>query len=126
MSPAWLTALAALLTVVVGVAGWLLRQAWRIGTRWMRFLDDFFGEAPRDGMPGRPGVMSRITAMETGMAEVNQKVDRIYAETQSNGGGSLRDAVNGVASDLSAHRNDIGELRRRMELFEQQRAKREE
>lgn len=49
--------------------------------------DDWNGEPARDGVPGRPGVMARLGAIE--------------AELHPNHGSSLRDAVDRVAATVA-------------------------
>lgn len=119
MSAAWFSALTALAVAVAGVAAWALRWAWRILKRTTHFLDDFFGEPARDGLPAAPGVMARLRSME-------QIVAGISMEVHPNSGHSLRDIVHQTASDVAQIRADQGEMRRRMELFETQRASRED
>ncbi len=108
---AWLTALATLAAVIGGVLVWCARKAWRVLSRTMRFLDDYFGEPARDGVPARPGVMARLGAVEAATA-------RVLAETQPNGGSSLRDVVHRTAAD-------VAQMRQRMEQFERQRQERD-
>lgn len=127
MSPDWIGAVAALLGAL-GAVKWG-PGAFRFFRRIVTFLDDWSGTPPRDGVPGRPGVMARLAAVETTTAD-------ILAETRPNGGGSLRDAVNAVRQDVAEHREAVGpqitalttgmgELRERTELFEQQREDRD-
>jgi hypothetical protein len=111
MDPAWLTAATALAAAVAGLAAWAIRWTWRVLTRITRFLDDYFGEPARDGVPARPGVMSRLQAVEESLAHV-------VAETRPNHGNSLRDVVAQTAQD-------VADMRSRMELFEHQRETRE-
>ena len=137
LNPAWVTAALALVVAVAGCIAWALRWGWRILTRTTRFLDDFFGEPARKGVPERPGVMSRLQSL-------TDEVTKVRAQVIPNGGSSLRDAVDRVSSDLklvaedlTEHRHvtgpaitqlteDVGELRRRVELFETERAVRDD
>lgn len=86
MDPAWVIASISLVTVVVGLIAWSLRWAWRIGSRIIRFSDDYFGEHALPGRPQRPGVMERLDQLETGMADVR-------AQVHLNSGHSLKDTV---------------------------------
>jgi hypothetical protein len=112
MDPAWITAALALAAAVGGLAAWGIRWTWRILSRTTTFLDDYFGEPARDGVAARPGVMSRLQAVEDSLAHV-------VAETRPNHGNSLRDVVARTAQD-------VADMRGRMELFETQRAGRED
>lgn len=130
MSPAWLSAITAIIIAVCGIAAWAARWAWRILKRTTHFLDDYFGEPERDGLVARPGVMARLQ-------DLTDDLTSVRAQVFPNGGTSLRDAVDHVAADLTAHREvtspairqlteDVADMRGRMELFETQRAGRED
>lgn len=116
MSPAWITALVALIAAVGGLAAWALRWAWRILRQTAHFLDDWRGEPAHDGLPATPGVMARLGSIE-------ETVARVVAETTPNSGKSLRDAVGRIESDVRNLTTDQGEMRRRMELFEARRSR---
>jgi hypothetical protein len=125
MDPAWVTAAVALAGITGTVLVFVGRWAFKILSRTTRFLDDYFGEAARDGMPARPGVMSRLGGLES-------KVSEIRAEVHPNGGNSLRDDVQRAARDVTTLRGEVGEVqsavtdvRSRLELFEQQRSDRD-
>lgn len=49
-------------------------------------MDDWAGEEPRPGVPGRPGVMERVSVIE-------DRLTRVEHELYPNSGQSLRDAV---------------------------------
>ncbi|WP_441251209.1 hypothetical protein [Kitasatospora sp. McL0602] len=78
---------------LVALAGGL-GLLWR-GTRGLRrilhradqFWDDWQGTPPRPGVPGHPGVMARLSAIEH--------------ELHPNSGASLRDAVNRIEAGIS-------------------------
>ncbi|MFD7964375.1 hypothetical protein ACFV5J_26620 [Streptomyces zaomyceticus] len=75
------------LLVGVGTAAWrLVRAALRLGQRVDQFMDDWYGEEARPGVPGRPGVMERMGGIE-------DRLGRVEHELYPNSGGSLRDAV---------------------------------
>lgn len=118
MSPEWVAALTALVVAVFTAAAWLAARAWRILRRVVHFLDDFGGEPARDGLPARPGLMARMTAVEDGLTHV-------VAETSPNHGQSLRDIVVRTAADVAGVKQEQSALRARVELFETQRAHRE-
>jgi hypothetical protein len=119
VSAAWFSALTALTVAVCGLAAWGLRWAWRILRQTSRFLDDFFGEPARDGLPATPGVMARLGSLEGLVAHV-------VAETKPDHGKTLRDVIGRIETDVAGIKTSQGEMRRRVELFETQRAGREE
>ncbi|MFJ5883450.1 hypothetical protein [Kitasatospora cineracea] len=79
--------------VTVGGAAGLLwrvtRSARRLAARVEDFVDDWTGTDPRPGVPARPGVMTRLSAIEDKLATVEH-------EMRPNSGSSLRDAVDRV------------------------------
>lgn len=105
MDPAWIVALVSLSTLVSGCLVWVIRWGWRVAVRITRFLDDYFGEPARAGVPATPGVMARLQNLE-------QSLNHVRDEMKPNGGNSMRDAINQVSS--------------RIEQLEKQRAGREE
>jgi hypothetical protein len=118
VNAAWLTALTALAVAVVTLGGWAARKAWGVLGRTRDFLDDWQGEAPRPGVDARAGVMARLQAVEFSVA-------RVAAETQPNGGQSLRDVLQRTAADVADLKTAQAQTHARMELFERQRANRE-
>ncbi len=119
MDPAWITAAITLAAAAAGCAAWAARWTWRLVRRTARFLDDYFGEGARDGLPARPGVMARLGSVE-------QLLARVAAETTPNGGGSMRDEVARTARDVADIKDEQVKMRGRIELFEVRRAGREE
>lgn len=93
------------ITAVTIAAG--LALVWRAGRALLRLVrrlddiaDDWKGTQGRPGVPGRLGLLERVTAIEerTGcMADcldgIDRRVQRIEGEVLSNGGASMRDAV---------------------------------
>ncbi|MEU5330928.1 hypothetical protein [Streptomyces parvus] len=61
----------------------------RIGAKVEDFVDDWQGTGPRPGVPARPGVMTRLGAIE-------ERLARVEHELHPNSGSSLRDAVDRV------------------------------
>jgi len=115
MDPAWIVAAVALATAVIGCLAWCARQAWRILVRTTQFLDDYFGEPGRPGVPSRPGVMARLQAVEASIAHV-------VAETSPNHGKSLRDIVHRTAEDVAEIKAEQAAMRDRMESHHPQRS----
>ncbi|MFD3848207.1 hypothetical protein ACFWVB_20240 [Streptomyces microflavus] len=77
------------LTILGGLGAVLWRAARgvvRTGRRMNEFMDDWYGEGPRPGVPARPGLMERVSGMEDRLSGVEH-------ELHPNDGGSLRDAV---------------------------------
>lgn len=85
-------AITAAVGVIVGVGGTLITtwQRWRKPIKDIRLLaEDWHGEPDRPGVPGRPGVMVRLASIES--------------ELHTNGGGTLRDAVQRTEQAIAAH-----------------------
>ncbi|MFJ8143075.1 hypothetical protein [Streptomyces sp. NPDC096013] len=71
----------------VGTITWrAVRSALHLGRRMDQFMDDWYGEQERPGVPGRPGVMERVSGIE-------ERLSRVEHELHPNSGESLRDAV---------------------------------
>lgn len=49
--------------------GGAVRGMFRLFGRMQHFLDDWFGEEARDGVPARPGVMERLDSLEQAIRE---------------------------------------------------------
>jgi len=75
--------------IVIGKAAvWLIV----VMRKFARLVDDLTGEPPRPGAPeGRPGMLDRLASIEARVAKVEQQME-------PNGGLSLRDAVDRLAS----------------------------
>jgi hypothetical protein len=54
---------------------------------WEHFMEDWFGEEARPGVPGREGVMQRLATLDH--------------ELKPNGGGSIKDAVNRIETSVN-------------------------
>lgn len=75
--------------VLLGYAFKITRFLVRLLKSTSEFLDDWKGELERPGFPARPGIPERVA--------------RIEAQLQTNGGMSLRDQTNRVEAKLDAH-----------------------
>ncbi|MGY3199683.1 hypothetical protein [Streptomyces sp. TE5632] len=76
-------------SIIVGGGAALWRAARAIThllRRTSQFLDDWYGEAARPGVPERPGMMERVAGME-------ERLGHVWHEVYPNNGDSLRDAV---------------------------------
>lgn len=98
---------------------WGFRWTWRILRQIGHFLDDWLGEPARDGLAAKPGVMARLGSVEESLAHV-------VAETKPDHGRSLRDVIGRIETDVADIKTDQGSMRKRIELFETQRAGRED
>ena len=86
MSPnEFLVMLAATITAI-GVIGVGVHKAIKLVKRFIHFLDDYFGEEPRPGFEGRPGMQERLKFME-------EEIACISFEMRPNHGTSIKDAV---------------------------------
>ncbi|MFD3612404.1 hypothetical protein ACFWXA_30920 [Streptomyces atroolivaceus] len=91
-------------TVLAGVAGVL----WRVGRglartagRMDQFMDDWYGEPQRPGVPARPGVLERVSGIEDRVGGIEDRIGGVEHELHPNDGGSLRDAVDRANACLS-------------------------
>lgn len=82
----------AIIGAAVAIIWKTVRGVARLVKRVRDFLDDFYGEPDRPGVPGRPGVMVQLA--------------QIHAELRPNGGGSMRDAVNRIELSFEEHIKD--------------------
>lgn len=93
MSPnEFLIMLAATITAI-GVIGVGVHKAIKLVKRFIHFLDDYFGEEPRPGFEGRPGMQERLRFME-------EEIACISFEMRPNHGTSIKDAVGRIEERL--------------------------
>ena len=90
-------AVIAVLSALLTAAGFVMRWAWHTITRTGRFLDDYFGEEAREGLPARPGVQARLLSLE-------QKITAVLSETRPNGGNSFRDELRRIGTRVKCYR----------------------
>ena len=108
MNPAWVAAITAITVAAVTGAAWAARWLWRIAMRTSHFLDDYFGRPEGGGLPPRLGVMARL-------AQHEELLHELVAETQPNGGNSLRDVVARTAADVAGIKEEQERLRKQIE-----------
>jgi archaellum component FlaC len=84
----------------------------------MKFLDDYFGEPARPGVPERPGVMARLQRVEDLAREIRN-------ETTTNGGTSMKDEIRRTASQVGTIRSKVEQLAGRVEQIDLDREHRE-
>lgn len=68
----------------------------------MHFIDDVAGEPARAGVPARPGLMERMTTIETSLQQVRHEVT-------PNHGSTMNDALRSVREDVSGIRETVDE-----------------
>lgn len=84
--------LAATITAI-GVISVGIYKAVKLTKRFIHFLDDYFGEDPRPGFDGRPGLQERLKFME-------DEIACISFEMRPNHGTSIKDAVKRIEDRL--------------------------
>lgn len=88
----WLMTIAATITAI-GVISVGLYKVTKLVKRFIHFLDDYFGEDPRPGFDGRPGMQERLRFME-------EEIACISFEMRPNHGTSIKDAVGRIEERL--------------------------
>lgn len=83
----------AILTAVAATARWAVRQLAPVFRRTRQFLDDWFGEEARPGVPRRAGIGERLSDVQDDLSQVKTEQSRVSRELQDNHGSSLKDAV---------------------------------
>lgn len=86
--------------IVIGGAVVLITK----GFKWVfstirkvnEFLEDWRGEDARPGHARRLGVPERLESIETRLVRVEGQVNKVKGQVESNGGSSLRDAVDRI------------------------------
>lgn len=111
MDAGWVAALTALSVASGALLLWLGRHMWRLFRRTVHFLDDFFGQPERDGLPAVPGLMARLGSVEKLTAD-------IAAELHPNSGHSLRDVVHRTASDVADIKSEQARLRAQVKAMQ--------
>lgn len=115
MSPAWVASLTALIAAIFGLVGWVARFTWRLFRRTNHFLDDYFGEAARDGLPARPGIMARLKSVEDGVGHVASELAKVSKETMPNNGKSIHDVLARTEQSVDETRAEQTSMRARVD-----------
>jgi hypothetical protein len=97
MTNDFLMMLAATITAI-GVISVGIYKAVKLLKRFIHFLDDYFGEEPRPGFDGRPGMQERLKFME-------EEISCISFEMRPNHGTSIKDAVGRIEERLDKLEN---------------------
>ena len=104
--------LAALAAVTVA-GGWLVRKVWPVIVKVKDFLDDWNGEPGRPGHPARPGIGARLDHQRDHLDQLQQTLDGLQSQMQTNGGSTLRDAVDRIEQ---GQRDQVATLEEHIEL----------
>lgn len=90
----FITAVSGTLAGMGIIWGFMFRPVRKMVRRLGQFFDDWFGEEARPGVPRRPGMLERVSTLETGQAEIR----------------SLRDDVTGIKAQVSQMSSQIDSL----------------
>lgn len=107
--PQWISDIITVSPVLAGICLFILlcAAAWRYlrpPTRGLNhFLEDWNGEAAREGVAARPGVMRRFQALEEWQTKYGPIIDKMDHELHPNSGSSMADAVNRTERSLNEH-----------------------
>jgi hypothetical protein len=98
---------------VLTALGALARKVWPFGRKLVHFIDDWFGEPARDGVPERAGVMARLATIDEHAQRTDERLDVIEHELKPNSGKSLHDKVTQMAKtteriELQVNQTDPG------------------
>lgn len=85
-------AVAVAVAAIGGALRWLYVKVW---SRVHDFLEDWNGTEDRDGVPGRPGVMSQLRCLD-------ERVSVIESEFAPNHGSSMKDQMDRIEQKLDS------------------------
>jgi hypothetical protein len=71
---------------------------------WEHFMEDWFGEEERPGVPARDGVMQRLHSIE--------------GELKPNGGGSIKDSINRIETKVGEIEDRLQDGNKRFDEIE--------
>lgn len=87
------------LIVLVGAAagslGYLLSIAYRLSKTWFKFIEDW------NGHDDEPGIVERLKQGDQRFDKIETEIGFIKAELFTNGGSSMRDAINRIEKHTS-------------------------
>ena len=67
--------------------------------------------------------IAEIAADKSGIRQVTERLDRIESQYRSNGGGSLKDAMNRIERAIEAQADDVRALRKDLHRIENETAR---
>lgn len=118
--PGWFTSL-----TLGNIVGTLLAFGATLGALWLmtrplrrtakgfeQFLEDWHGVPERPGFDAIPGVPERLRKLERDAQALGDLVRKIDHELHPNSGGSMRDQVDKVRTDVDAFRQRLGAIDR--------------
>ncbi|MGO2188174.1 MAG: hypothetical protein ACTH4Y_07995 [Microbacterium gubbeenense] len=112
--------------VVGAVIIWVTRKLAPALKKITDMADDFLGEKARPGVPARPGVMERLAMQEKAQDDaardqsaIADTLEVVRHELFPNSGKSLRDAVDGVRTDITEINGKLSNDNQRLEAVEQ-------
>jgi hypothetical protein len=96
--------------VAVLAAAWktLIQPVIRFVRRIVHFVDDWFGEPERDGVPERPGVMLRLKLIDDHGQRTDERLDAIEHQLSPNSGSSLHDKVTRIETAVNGDSGEAG------------------
>lgn len=89
----------------------------RIGKRMDEFMEDWHGSPARPGVASRPGVMERLSHQDVALGEIRDRVVAVEGEMRTNGGSSLRDAVNRIEGTIATLTDSIEATADRLDVI---------
>lgn len=103
--PAWIVDLIPLTPwlAAIAVLVWVAVKVWPFLRKISHFIDDVAGEPARPGFEARPGLMERVSTMETKQDEQGAVLEVVQHEVTTNHGSSLKDAVKKLEKKFDEH-----------------------
>lgn len=88
-----------LIGAAVGSLGYLLSIAYRLSKTWFKFIEDWNGDE------NEPGIVERLKQGDQRFDKIETEIGYIKAELFTNGGSSMRDAVNRIEDHVCKPQN---------------------